>query len=291
MDGRFFGPNAEEVGASFHASDGAGGVLAGTLVGIQDASAGNFSSISELTAPTSFNFFESRTNGTYVGGVDLHITNITYTPSSSSYSITLSDVYGTPTITTTLDSSNADGGASDASYDVYNVTLNGDPYVASVLRALPSNPIIVLSYTSILELAGPLSISQRPLDRHYAVFGLPTSQARLPTGTASYSGIAVGLGTDPSNYVYNLNGTASLSVDFGAGTFASTLNLAGTNITPGGGPAGAWTLQFSGTLATNGFFASGFSGHFYGPNAEEFGAAFNVNNAQGSFVGAAVGKR
>src|SRR5262249_53539968 len=83
MFGRFFGPTAEEVGATFSATDGAGGALAGTFAGGLDAAAAppSAATIASLTAPTSFTYQSTEDD----------VASISYDPTSSTYTFTFTD--------------------------------------------------------------------------------------------------------------------------------------------------------------------------------------------------------
>lgn len=134
-----------------------------------------------------------------------------------------------------------------------------------------------------------------------AVGGSPTLASDMPkTGSATYTVPGVGGSASANGASYSLNGssTATFSANFGAGTVATTLDLAGT---PQGGGAvssfgsftGTGTIAasspgFSGTLTgtpANGVFA----GAFFGPQAAEMALSYYLSGtnfgAAGQFGG------
>lgn len=159
----------------------------------------------------------------------------------------------------------------------------------------------------------------------YYVTGNETPDANLPdTGTANFQGFVVGnvILPDGQNVrAAGLRGDASVTVDFGTGKItgaapdiiATPLGTVDITAPPTIGPAQAWNaLTFSGTLAEgiNGFsgttgvssapgnsysLASGadgyFSGLFYGPNANELGAVWNIADGVGAASGVLVGSQ
>ncbi|MFM5917185.1 MAG: transferrin-binding protein-like solute binding protein [Novosphingobium sp.] len=112
----------------------------------------------------------------------------------------------------------------------------------------------------------------------YFLYGAPTGAASMPkSGTASYQGVATATlmtGGPAQPTLSAVNGTATLTADFAAGTLATTLNLGGTY-------QGVGTItgdQFSGTFTNSSpMFTSGaFNGGFFGPSASEFGYTFRL---------------
>ena len=147
----------------------------------------------------------------------------------------------------------------------------------------------------------------------------------MPTsGTATFDGFVVGNVTLPDGQdikTASLLGDASMTVDFGSGAItgaapnitATPLGTVVLNSPPVPGPAEAWNgLAFSGTMTSgingfsgttdvssapgNAYSLSGaadgyFSGLFYGPNASELGAVWNIADGVGAASGVLVGKQ
>jgi len=159
----------------------------------------------------------------------------------------------------------------------------------------------------------------------YYVTGSETPDGNMPTsGTATFEGFVAGNVTLPDGQNVkgaSLLGDASMTVDFGSGTInGAAPNITATpfgTIVPGSpatpGPAQAWNgLTFAGTMTSgiNGFSgttgvssapgneyslagtADGFfSGLFYGPNANELGAVWNIADGVGAASGVLIGKQ
>lgn len=157
------------------------------------------------------------------------------------------------------------------------------------------------------------------------VLGVETADAAIPTsGSATFTGFVRGTVTiaDGTNLrTATLLGDATITANFANGTLAGgapsimATPLGNLPIAPGTVPGTpqAWNgLTFAGTFTTgvNGFtgttspstapgnsyslasVATGFlAGRFYGPNAEEIGAVWNLADGQGVAQGTLVGGR
>lgn len=127
-----------------------------------------------------------------------------------------------------------------------------------------------------------------------AVAGSPTLASDMPkTGSANYT-VGVGGAAFLNGSVQSLNqtSTATFSANFGAGTVATTLNLASSTQTFGSfngtGTIASSGPGFSGTLS--GTNASGiFSGAFFGPQALEMGFTYVLNGDASNPTFSAVG--
>lgn len=159
----------------------------------------------------------------------------------------------------------------------------------------------------------------------YYVTGAETPDGNLPTtGTATFEGFVVGNVTLPDGQNVkgaSLLGDASMTVDFGSGTITGGApNISATpfgTIIPGTpsspGTPEVWNgLTFSGTMTSginsfsgttgvssapgNAYSLSStadgfFSGLFYGPNANELGAVWNLADGVGAASGVLIGKQ
>ncbi len=159
----------------------------------------------------------------------------------------------------------------------------------------------------------------------YYVTGNETPDGNMPTsGTATFDGFVMGNVTLPDGQDLkgaSLLGDANMTVDFGSGTInGAAPNITATplgTIVPGSpltpGTPQDWNgLSFSGTMTSgiNGFSgttaassapgneysladtAEGFfSGLFFGPNANELGAVWNLSDGVGAASGVLVGKQ
>lgn len=141
----------------------------------------------------------------------------------------------------------------------------------------------------------------------FLALGVPTLDSDVPrTGTASYNGFVDGLWDDGDTTRRLFGSTATMSVDFGAGTLLTTLTLTGRD-----NPFGDFlnspstflgTFFGSGTIASRNYFSGGFNqqagwsggfaGAFNGPQASEYGYVFGLTNSSGAVAsGSAVGQR
>ena len=139
-------------------------------------------------------------------------------------------------------------------------------------------------------------------DRTIGVVGLPTDAADMPaTGAANYSGTA-SVTIQDDTAVYDLDGTASVEADFAGGSVTTALtDLSGTE-TVGLNPPDDVTdladIAIDGSAITGATFAGGtpalasdtladlsglettsLDGGFYGPEADEVGAVFVIDDS------------
>ena len=144
-----------------------------------------------------------------------------------------------------------------------------------------------------------------------SLFGYQTPVSAIPTtGAAQFSGWATATvfkGTDTGFYV---DGTASVSVDFGSGKITGALtNMTASRISGGApwndvslsGTIGAGTNTFTGTTAVTSVPNSSYSlsgsatgrlqGGFFGPGAENIGALWTLTDGTGSAVGGLLAGR
>jgi hypothetical protein len=156
---------------------------------------------------------------------------------------------------------------------------------------------IDFSYTSFAFARLPGASPSVPLQAY--VFGVPT--ASLPRiGSATYSGLVGGFATASNGANYTLEGTSTLNANFGSGQYSTSMTFFGRNAD---GTIGLANQTYSG-LGPGSTFAGSplygnlsgsgtgtWNGRFFGPNAEEFGYAFNVKGSDYNAVGVAAGKK
>jgi hypothetical protein len=213
---------------------------------------------------------------------------------------------------------NYDNGSSGALTHTLLSVLNPGSTVSGITFSYVSYGYIS-DVTSVFT--GPNGTSVAETAEYFA-FGLQTPFASRPTtGTATYSGIAVGR-FETATDTLSLRGTASLNVDFGAQSLTTSLALKGDSLLLGAavrdfgvfagsasivsgflgtaGSLGAPHLAFGRgnlTNAANPLLTGSFAGSFFGPAANEFGYQFNLSeaNAAGSIVavggGVAIGTK
>lgn len=222
---------------------------------------------------------------------------IAYTASNNSYTVTAPE--GNSAVFTPAELvANPPGYAGSATYS--------SPTSYNRLMLVPASVNgVALSYTMmggwIYQNAAGNTVSEQ------AIGGVPTIASDMPrSGTASYA-VAVSADILTPTDVYQASpGTSksSFSVNFSAGTVATTINLTGTSYSQVG-TANAPTTDFgtfsgtgaikSGTAGFSGTFAgtttSLFTGNFNGPQAAEMGYNFAFATPGMSAIGQVVGKK
>lgn len=305
--GAFYGTGASGVGAllTLTGSDGSNiaGVIAGPLGGpVTDPS----NTLQNLTSATNLASYESvyqripgvspdptaSTDG--VGNVTI-APKVSFDPTSNTYTITGgTNAAQLPSINAVLNPANSDQANTDATFTAYS----GPNLTAKVFNPGIGNPALQLTYTSfaqVIETTSAQNSSAATQAYHYFVFGLPTNATAMPTtGTASYSGVVYGNGgTVTSNgspgVDFSVSGTGVLNANFASGSINTSLNLTRN----ASGTTAATSLGgYSFSAQLNGVSFSGYSagnsinGSFFGPNANEVGAAWStIDGIAGAFVG------
>lgn len=208
---------------------------------------------------------------------------------------------GNVSATSSFGPSNKVAGESNATYSVYRKTGGGSTETFTMLNAGVGNPAIQLTYATFAHWrkvtpGGGMSGATAQSDTYF-VYGFKTEKGTMPTtGSATYSTLLDGTFSDP-NRSYDIDGTGSLTANFGTGGLTFGATMTGT---PTSGPALAFgTINGTGTIKStaSSFSASGananyrmdMSGYFFGPAADEIGATFSLSGKGGSGNGAMVG--
>ncbi|WP_394652612.1 transferrin-binding protein-like solute binding protein [uncultured Sphingomonas sp.] len=303
LNGRFYGPTGEEVGAAFAAADGAGGHATGVLTGIRDVSI--TATVPTLAGLPQATMLTGVTTGDTISSNKSSNPYVQYDPTTRTYGFYPDNASSSAGIAYRFGPNQLVAARSDATFTAYDTTGPAGQFNATdrvsvkLFNANAANPRLALSYTSFAEISKTRQFGSSTLTSlDYVVFGVVPPRAQTPrTGSASYTGIAYGYGEGGSG-TYSLDGTAALSADFAAGNFTSQLTLNARNTTTGAVAALA-PIGYAGSIY-NGSTLTGstgeFVGNFYGPNAAEFGAAFSrrVTDATIGIVslrGVAVGKK
>jgi hypothetical protein len=197
----------------------------------------------------------------------------------------------------------------NGTFTANQITADGRLVKARLYNPGAGNPTMVLTYTSFIDVTSNVLDAQgQPTgerQRLYLPFGVVTAAAALPrAGSATYNGVAFGSGSTSSTRNIEFTGTSTLKANFGDGSFTAALNLTATGNAQAFAP-----FNFQGQIATNGFFGNGvvsplagqvgnagrFDGRFFGPNADEFGAAFDIirddANGRTFITGVTVGRK
>jgi len=273
--GRLYGPDGEELGATFQTANASGMAAVGSLVGSRDAS--QTADGQTLTDLTSGQQFYAR-GGSGSGGSFTWLNSETF--DYSGYSSDM--VGGRFTINEKIASK-------DANFTAYAKTGDNGYGTQQVLLELykpgSANTELALTYASFGHWAGTRAGSTQDF---YFTYGFATGANFLAarTGKARYEGLAYGTGTSALAR-YDVKGTSSFDVDFGAQAFGGALALSGTDRTSGArtdfgsydmvGTLTARDSSLQGTLSRSGSNLGSLNAQFYGADAQELAGTFYVN--------------
>lgn len=286
--GQFYGPSAEEVGATFNAT-GNGAVLTGAMTGQRDLSLTpatqtllNIQSAERL-GTTMANFMIVKRDGetgfsdvkafsgnsAFVAVAPGGVTEISN--GSLSYVVKAEDIVadGRTNFTTYRPAT-----TSDAEYAIYKVgTANNE---------------LALTYLSFATWTRTTTnLGQTSVDMRYLPFGIATPAELLAarTGSGRYEGVVYGSGASLSGASYDVTGSSRFDVDFTNASYSGGLALNGK--APNGSVTDFGSFAFSGALYEGALTRAGFEGklaafnyiepRFYGSGAQEIGATFQLS--------------
>ncbi len=300
--GRFYGPAADEVGAVFRAASSNGSVATGTLAGAKnDAILGSGRGLADLESTTTL---KGASMMTYTSRFDSFLrsminsfVDVTYDPVAKTYAFTTAssgNVGEAQPVNMTFAPGDIDTSRSEAGYTFYR---KGDA-TGKLLNLGPSNPVVQLTYTSFADVTMPAT-SNAAATRSFAYYGSLTSPALIPkAGTGRYDGVLMGRGVYPvMARDVEVSGTSRFDIDFGTGSWTAALAIVARDPVSGQS-ANVGTFNFVNTTgndlwfnningrSANGMAHGGFlAGKFFGPNANEIGASFEVSpfNPTGQF--------
>jgi hypothetical protein len=329
--GRFYGPAAEELGASFSASNATGSSLTGTLTGARDASAPVTQALTNIVTDTPMTDHYAH----FYAGTDTSLTPAfrgslgtnafsydtgSVTPhTDGSITIHLSNADSPDTILTSADRSTIQR-ANFTSYDKVTqpfLRAGALPSHVDLYKPGNSNTELALSYASFGIWSSRFVNGTFVLDqRDFFTYGLetPTSILSYRSGTGTYDGVAYGA-TTANGVTQDVTGTSRFDVNFGAQNYTGSLTLASQPVGGGSSAAlGTWTFGdrlVAGQMAQTPLLRDGvgntvmpaeynsISPRFYGPDGEEIAGTFTIiqtmANSAGvgnvSITGATVAKR
>lgn len=297
ITGSFYGPTAQEVGASFSGS-GANGTFTGSFTGTLDGSATvqDFT-LTNLTSEQTFPGLGAelevmRSDGiagiwpsTNFGGGNVQYRgpdDYTVVPPGSS----IAPIMVTP----------ADRVASpDPDYNAYHTTWDGNDVTVLLAKTGSENTTLALTYASFGSLATSYRSGVNTYDyTNYFTYGLPTPHNLLlgQTGKAHYGGILIGGGANRNTGdTYDLNGTSTFDIDFASQTLSAALSVYGTG-TNGTASLDFGSYDFAGDLnllndtRITSMIGPDETGHldlrFYGPTGEEIAGPFFITVLPGN---------
>lgn len=295
LDGGFYGPAAQELGASFLATNSVGSVLNGAMTGKRNTQTAPSTNITLLNLQV-----DQILEGQFAGQINPIGTASVGTPVSGAWSTPVNGVHVTAAGPSTIEM--LIGGINQLSADVSQPRLNFirytgqsptvSPVTVDFFRPGPTNTELALTYTSFATWrwttydapgGGAPTVNDSTF---YVIYGLkpPSSFLNGLSGTASYNGVVYGIGSTREGARYDLGGTSTFLVDFGAGLYSGSLQVNGQDSS--GGALDFGTYDFSSSLNGGGFDAAVLNPHptwsqvirpeFYGPQGQEIGANFNL---------------
>lgn len=299
ISGQFYGPGAEEIGASFQATGGGtNSVLNGALTGQRTPPAGNATNLSIVNVQSTERLFGTYA-GTFVLGREgqagyLQVNaltggaQVTISPNGPG-AVSLDDATYVP-----VDSDRVTDGRSN--YITYRGQTSGTvPGAVEVAFYKPGsiNSEIALTYLSFAtwtrtksDMANGQALFNTTRDQ--ILYGIATPRGLLVgrTGTGSYDGIVVASGANRDGASYEVGGTSHFDVDFSAARYTGTLALTGTALD--GTRRDFGSFAFGNALNEGSMMQSSFDGGrnadpfnfitpaFYGPDGQEIGATFRM---------------
>lgn len=286
VEGKFFGPGAEELGATFSADNAAGSAVTGSFTGQRTGSALTNLSLRNLTTEQLFYVRESNYElrnafggstytSTYQG-----IAQMTLRPDGGvSFTGAVSNVpYGTFTAANRVE----DG---RPSFITYEGIVDGKSARLSLYRPGPANPELQLTYASFGVWEGGSTQGYGAFNgKAYRTYGIETPRDLLSrrTGSASYNGVVYATGVRGTGGEFAVGGTSRFAVDFGAQRFSGALTL--TDKAASAAEIGTWTFADSlflglpiNTALRSGETAQGtITPGMFGPDGEEVAASFVI---------------
>lgn len=284
LSGRFYGPGAEELGASFTGGKD-GTAMAGSFTGTRaTAKADNLT----LTNLTQSQLFYTQFGYNSVGQLNWQNSEtFTYAPPTSALNggqFTINDKVA----------------SSDPNFTTYRKTFAGTFESQDVTLELykpgTGNTELALTYASFghWSTSTRFGLGQVPVNQWFA-YGLETPARLLSgkTGTGRYAGVVYGSGsTGQNDPVLAVKGTARFDVDFSAQSLSGALAMTGSSAN-GALSVDFGSFDFSGKLAgytAGSSFALNKAGQavgqvetrFFGPAGDEIGGPFSLTVPPGA---------
>jgi hypothetical protein len=315
MVGNFYGPNAEEIGASFSARNNDGAAVTGSLTGRRDGSQQPVTlALTNIVTDTKLAInladFATGTDTSLTpvfrgsGGYNLTEGGNIVRHIDGSVSVTIG---ATPRTTTFTDADRSS--IQEANFDSYDVMLEAEPFDSAgsvhldIYKPGGSNQELALTYTSFGVWTKPyVNGTISSVRKEFLLYGIETPKGLLTyrTGTGAYDGVVYGATTTTDGTLEEVRGTSQFNVDFGAQTYAGSLELTAAAAGAAPAPLGVWTFGdklTNGQMSQTALLKNGIGGvsdlqynsinpRFYGPDGEEIGATFAIKNGYPGEVGA-----
>lgn len=311
--GDFYGPNYEEVGASFSADNSEGAAVSGSLTGVRSGAVPAVNlSLANLQTEQLFYTHQSlltvganpMSNGMVPVNLSSGIGQFTLRPDGSL--LLTAHTSALPSILLSA----TDQVAGRAGFVTYEKQVNGAPVRVELYRP-DGGSALALTYAGFGSWSGGTAFGYAPHGaRFFFTYGIVTPMEILSrrTGSATYQGVVYGAGSRMDGFTYDVGGSSQFNVNFGAQSFSGSLTLTGTPTSGGASTSfGTWTFadkMFGGQLVQTSLNGSGSMNccnqiipTFYGPSGEEIGATFSImagsqdDPATLAIAGATVAKR
>lgn len=301
LNGQFYGPAAQELGATFNTTGADGSAAVGAVWGLQGTAASPFNlTLNQLVTDQVF----------YAQGVQLLTSAPIGGPYSASTSSGINDVSlgvnGSATISGVTDVFN--GGffkstdkvaSSDANFSVYKATSGGMTETFSQYKTGNNNSELPLTYATFGTLTQTTpGVANSIGELQYFVYGLNTLGIAIAarTGSASYAGVAYATAFNAATgTTATVKGPSSFTANFGAATYSGNFTLGNSGVSYGTfNVAGAITngMAIQGTVSGDNAASGQFNPTFFGPTGQEFGGPFQIAipSAKTTIAGAAIAK-
>lgn len=312
--GRFYGPTALEIGASFSGANTAGATVTGALTGQGNPAASVPSRPLTLAGITGTQSF-------FVRGAALEIMSGGATPGTTATAnprggrveyrsggnyLIVPEISSLPTIEV--------GPASvvstaNSNFTAYQVEASGQTVGVQLYKAGTANSELALTYASLGRYQTQAQTGMLTETRHFFTFGLETPAELLSgrTGSGVYEGVVYGAAANGrSGARYDVTGTSRYEVDFSQQRYTGRMGLLGAQTSGGSVDFGAFDFNgsltsFPGTFSTgiqrSGVSVGDIESRFYGPEGQEIGSRFTITLPDGapaagtSIAGVTVAKR
>jgi hypothetical protein len=298
ISGRFYGPSAQEVGASFTGSNANGGSMVGSFFGSQAGPASVNADMANIVVAETFDVIDvsqSHIPGSNGSAGNISIDQLAVTPGGN---FTLTHAAGLSFLQDVAFRPANIVAPAMPNFTTYNTMVDGTPAQLDVYKPGAANSELALTYMDLGLWRTAANPPQYTSDEASAfLFGLLTPDTVLSglSGSAHYTGVAYGQGVDDNASVeLSVTGTSSFDVNFSSHTLSGSLALNGTPL--GGGASQSYgDFSFSGAMPINnsspgnagivanqiniihnGTNAGWLQPQFFGPTAQEVGAAFQL---------------
>ena len=292
LSGSFYGPAADELGASFAGGNSDGATVTGGFTGQRDTTlpAANLTLLNMPSAQLfytqeallDYTSFDAGSGGTPYARTSTLVSQLNQQNSDTlSYSPGRSDLAGGTFTATSLVPS------ADPNFKTYKKTFNGQDVTLELYRPGAVNTELALTYASFGRWTGSVKSGvATTASSDYFVYGLETPTGLLSgkTGTAHYSGIAYGAAANETTGArQDVRGTSIFDVNFTTQSYSGSFALHGTSQAVDFGSftfankLSATTAASQASLMQNGLDVGALTSRFYGPNGEEIGGPFTVN--------------